>query len=326
MFLRRSLHLGLSRLAMQPYSTSSGAPYLLAPRELQDLLQAKKDIAVLDATWFMPNSPRNAREEYINKHLPSAQFLDLDEVASSHELGLKHMLPSEDVFARACENFGINSRTHVVIYDTHGVFSSPRALYMFRSFGHTESSIINGGLPRWVSEGLPTESGSAEPPRKADYPKPSFDELAVRSYEQMVNNSFGDIMSPQTELVLDARSRGRYLGSEPEPRPGLSSGHIPNSFSLPFTLFLQSHETPDSSFTTFKPAPEVLKALEESIGPKNAQSVVNGEKGVITSCGSGMTAGILWLGLKLLGSRKVSLYDESWTGYAMRPESKIDKE
>ncbi|KAK7058263.1 hypothetical protein VNI00_001894 [Paramarasmius palmivorus] len=327
MFLRRSVqNLGLSRLARNPYSTSSGAPYLLSPRELQGLLQAKKDIAVLDASWFMPNSPRNARNEFASKRLPNAQFLDLDEVASPHELGLKHMLPSEDAFARACENFGINPKTHVVIYDTHGVFSSPRALYMFRSFGHTESSIVDGGSPRWEFEGLPTETGSPKIPRKATYPKPSFDKLSVRDYQQMVNNSSTASTSPGTEFVLDARSRGRYLGTDPEPRPGLSSGHIPHSFSVPFTLFLQTNETPNSSFTTFKSPPEIRKALDEAIGPENTQSIINGERSAITTCGSGMTAGILWLGLRLLGGQRVSLYDESWTGYAMRPESEIVKQ
>ncbi|KAL0575125.1 hypothetical protein V5O48_006829 [Marasmius crinis-equi] len=323
--LRRSLmRLGSSLAHRSTRAASTSAPYLISPWQLQDLLATGNDVTVLDASWFMPNSPRNAREEFLAKRVPKAQFLDLDEVASQHPLGLKHMLPSEDTFAAACEKFGIRPETHVAIYDTHGVFSSPRALYMFRSFGHSNSSIVNGGLPLWELEGLTTESGQAQSPQKSQYPRPSFDPLSVRSYEQIVENS-GLGSSSQAEIVIDARSRGRYLGTDPEPRPGLSSGHIPNSFSLPFNAFLETRQTPGSTFTVFRSESDIRKVLDETLGPQDSQSVLKGQRSIVTTCGSGMSAGILWLGLKLLGAQKIGLYDESWTGYAMRPASRIVK-
>jgi thiosulfate/3-mercaptopyruvate sulfurtransferase len=128
------------------------------------------------------------------------------------------------------------------------------------------------------------------------------------------------------ELVLDARSRGRYLGTESEPRAGLSSGHIPFSFSLPFTNFLQTNTASDGTkYTTLLPADYLRNALTKSIGVEKTDAVLKGLAPVITSCGSGMTAGVLWLGLKLLGVKQISLYDESWTGYALRPSSRIER-
>ncbi|KAJ8588195.1 Rhodanese-like protein [Rhizopogon salebrosus TDB-379] len=306
-------------------------PLLLSPSQLQASLPSRsgdsQQVAILDSSWFMPNSPRKPNEEFQKKRVPGAQFLDLDEVASPHELGLKHMIPSERQFADACEAFGIGPSCHVILYDTHGVFSSPRALFMFRAFGHEKSSILDGGLPRWEAEGLPIE---VEPPaqaRKAVYPTPVLDKEMIRSYDQMVSNSFPDPQSdPALELVIDARSRGRFLGTDPEPRQGLSSGHIPHSFSLPFTAFLQTHTLPNSSvqYTSFLPVPELRNVLVSHLGD-HADAVIQGERPITTSCGSGMTAGVLWLGLKLLGAPKVALYDESWTGYASRASSKIEK-
>lgn len=144
----------------------------------------------------------------------------------------------------------------------------------------------------------------------------------------MVANSLQDPASDlAVELVLDARSRGRFLGTDPEPRPGLSSGHIPHSFSLPFNTFLETHTVPNSStqYTTFLSEPKLRQALIDAIGAEQAELVITGKRSITTSCGSGMTAGVLWLGLKLLGAADVALYDESWTGYASRAESRIEK-
>ncbi|KAH7921144.1 Rhodanese-like protein [Leucogyrophana mollusca] len=309
------------------------APLLLSPSDLRGLLPSRGDstpdtVRILDASWVMPNSPRRPHEEFQKKRISGASFLDLDDVASPHELGLKHMMPTEEVFAHACEKFGISPSSHVVIYDSHGVFSSPRALFMFRAFGHTNSSILDGGLPRWEAEGFPVE---AEPPvdaRSSSYPTPVFDKETIRSYEQVVSNSSPDPLSdPVIELVVDARSHGRYLGTDPEPRPGMSSGHIPHSFSLPFNKFLRTHTAPNSltQYTTFLPVPELRQALVDAVGTEQADLVIQGKRSITTSCGSGMTAGILWLGLKLLEAPRVALYDESWTGYASRASSKIEK-
>lgn len=161
----------------------------------------------------------------------------------------------------------------------------------------------------------------------------------MTAYEQVVANSFLEPASdPAAKLVVDARSRGRYanfycaayctvssftitcsfLGTDPEPRPGLSSGHIPHSFSLPFTAFLKTHTVPNSSiqYTTFLSEPELRQALVDAIGAEHAQLVLTGKRSITTSCGSGMTAAVLWLGLKRLGAPIVALYDEVCTDQA----------
>ncbi|KAK0473206.1 Rhodanese-like domain-containing protein [Armillaria novae-zelandiae] len=300
-------------------SSSNVAPLVLSPPQLREILQSKTPVSVLDASWFMPNSPRNAKSEFIAKKIPGSQFLDLDEA-------FKHMMPTERVFADACGKFGIEPASHVVIYDSHGVFSSPRALFMFRSFGHTNSSIVNGGLPYWEDLDLPIEEGPASVPKPVEYPTPFLEASAIRNYEQMVANSTSDPRSVGTDIVLDARSQGRFTGVDPEPRAGLESGHIPRSFSLPFNVFLQQQSTAsNSTYTTLRPVPEILQALVDAVGDEQAEAILKGDASVVTTCGSGMTAAVLWLGLKLLGAHKIGLYDESWTGYAMRSSSKIDK-
>ncbi|KAF9073749.1 Rhodanese-like domain-containing protein [Rhodocollybia butyracea] len=306
-------------------------PLIISPSQLYQGFNENQDVAILDSTWFMPNSPRKAYDEFQKKRIPGARFLDLDRVASTHELGLKHMMPSDVLFKTACEEFGIRPSTHVVLYDTHGVFSSPRALFMFRSFGHLNSSILNGGLPFWEVESFPVDLDAPGPlPPKSEYPLPPLDEKAIRSYEQMVTNSAlstaSTASSAEAELVLDARPAGRFTGQDPEPRPGLSSGHIPNSFSLPFGSFLKIQQGPQgSTYTVFREPSEIHDELKKVVGASHAERIIKGEATAVTTCGSGMTAGVLWLGLKLLGAHKLGLYDESWTGYAMRETSKIEK-
>ncbi|KAF7972702.1 hypothetical protein HWV62_17278 [Athelia sp. TMB] len=290
--------------------SSSAAPLLVTPTQLLDLTKSG-NVSLLDASWYMPNSPRKPREEFQSKRVQGANFLDLDEVASPNDLGLKHMIPEERIFANACENFGITPSSHVVIYDSHGVFSSPRALFMFRAFGHHNSSILDGGLPRWSAEGLPVETKPPGDVAKSEYATPTLDKDAIRSYQQIVSNSKLTLPSdPTAELVVDARSRGRYTGADLEPRPGLSSGHIPQSFSLPFNTFLQTHKTADSSYTTFLPPDKIRQALVDAVGPAHAQAIISGERSIVATCGSGMTAGVLWLGLRLLGVQNPGLYDE----------------
>ncbi|KAE9410819.1 Rhodanese-like protein [Gymnopus androsaceus JB14] len=321
-FILRALRRPAFRFMASSYSTTaSEAPLLISPSQLnKDWNEKQKDIVILDTTWFMPNAPRDAYNEFQRKRIPGAQFLDLDKVASSHELGLKHMMPSNAVFADNCENFGIRPSTHVVLYDTHGVFSSPRALFMFRSFGHTNSSILNGGLPSWNAESFTIETNppSVSPPKSQYF---------FQSYEQMIaNSSLNPSTSVEAELVLDARSAGRFTGKDAEPRPGLSSGHMPNSFSLPFGAFLKTVQGPQgSTYTVFREPSEIRDELDKAVGAAHAERIVKGEATAVTTCGSGMTAGILWLGLKILNAPKIGLYDESWTGYAMRETSKIEK-
>ncbi|THH21566.1 hypothetical protein EW146_g38 [Bondarzewia mesenterica] len=324
---------GALRTPMQSFSVIRGSlpktPLLITPRELHETLRSSSDVSILDASWLMPNSPRIAKEEFMSKRIPGARYFDLDQVASPSELGLKHMMPSRPIFSEAMEKLGIKPSDHVIIYDSQGIFSSPRALFTFKAFGHHRASVLDGGLPRWEAEGLSTESGPPDDVRKTSYPALAPDESIIKSYTQVVNNSEIELSKdPTAELVLDARARGRYLGTDPEPRPGLPSGHIPHSFSIPFNAFLRTNTVPNSTtmYTTFLPPAELRQKLVESVGEDNTQAIIRGERKVITSCGSGMTAGVLWLGLKLIAeSSRVAIYDESWTGYASRKGSKIDK-
>jgi len=286
---------------------------LLAPQDVN----ASKDAILVDATWFMPNlvPPRSGFAEWKVRRLPGARFLDLDTVAAHNDLGLKHMLPSGEVFAKACEEMGIEPGSHVVFYDTHGVFSSPRALYMFKSFGHEKASILDGGLPRWESEGLPIEAGEPGEVKPSKYPPPELNKDAVRSYEQIVENAKLDpSTSSAAELVLDARPYGRFTGQDPEPRASLSSGHMPHARPLPFNTLIQKNE---KGYTTFLPQDKLKQVFESALGDGK-------DRPIVASCGSGMTAGTIWLAGQLLG-KPVAIYDESWTGYAMRPESVIVK-
>ena len=183
---------------LMSYSQSQSGPLLMNPDQFTALGDTEKDVVLLDASWFMPNSPRNGKAEFLKERIPGAQFLDLDEVASPHPLGLKHMMPGPQAFAEACGKsfkdtvpkvtyflilpgqFGITSSTHVVFYDTHGVFSSPRALFMFRAFGHDKSSVLNGGLPRWIDQGLKTETGEPQQHSTKRYSIPDLNQQMTR--------------------------------------------------------------------------------------------------------------------------------------------------
>lgn len=186
------------------FRTKSSTPYrsgklLVDPDQCTVLRNTENDVVFLDASWFMPNSPRNGQAEFLKERIPGAQFLDLDKVASPHSLGLKHMMPDPQAFAKACGKnirdvalnvsyililhqgqYGITPTTHVVFYDTHGVFSSPRALFMFRAFGHDRSSVLDGGLPRWKDEGLKTETGEPQQHDTKMYSVPDLNQQRIR--------------------------------------------------------------------------------------------------------------------------------------------------
>ncbi|KAI0670116.1 Rhodanese-like protein [Trametes maxima] len=364
-FVRRTLSATPKfRPSSRSYATMFGdnCPLVLTPAQLQNLKANQKgqeDLVVLDASWHMPASPRRPAEEFLRVHLPAARYINVDEVASEHPLSVPHMLPDPATFASACARLGISPTTHVVFYDTPGVFSSPRALYMFRAFGHQRSSLLDGGLPGWQAHGDETEAGEAKVGTEPTYPPPQLNTEVVKGsllqllprkkdphiwadYDQIVANYQTDpAKDPNAFYVLDARAKGRFTGKDPEPRAGLSSGHMPYAVSLPFNAFLETHTVPEHiaskvvrpdgqtgpyTYTRLRSTQAILAALEEALGPERTREVLQGKRWVVTSCGSGMTASVLWLGLQLLGVQRVGLYDESWTGFAARPESTIVKD
>ena len=267
----------------------------LAPR------LADGTVRVLDASWYMPAQNRDALAEFAAGHIPGAAFFDIDGIADTSR-PLPHMLPSPEEFGAAVGALGIGNDDMVVVYDGAGIFSAPRVWWTFRVFGHDKVAVLDGGLPKWRREGRLIEAGPSKP-RTASFAASYRPEL-VRDFAAMKAN-----LQKRQAQVLDARSPGRFHGSEPEPRTGLASGHIPGSHNLPFAALI------DHATGTMKPLAELAKIFADArIGP-NSQ--------VITSCGSGLTAAILAFGLFMIGHRQVAIYDGSWSEWGGIPNAPV---
>lgn len=257
------------------------------------------DLRVVDASWYLPTMSRNGREEYADAHIPGAVFFDIDEIADT-DVPLPHMLPSPEKFAARMRRLGIGDGNRIVVYDGSDVhLSAPRAWWMFSVFGHTDVAVLNGGFKKWKAEGRPVED-LPPLPRERHFTARRND-LLVRDIEQMRAN-----MANPREQVVDARSKGRFEGTEPEPRIGLRGGHIPGSLSVPSSMMT------DPKTGLFQSA-DALKDIFTKAG-------VDLGKPVATTCGSGVSACILTLGLHLLGHRQVAVYDGSWTEWGGRAD------
>ncbi|CAO3625124.1 unnamed protein product [Cunninghamella echinulata] len=228
------------------------------------------------------------------------------------------MLPSPKVFADAVGELGINNEDHVVVYDTTGTFSAARVYWTFKAFGHQQVSILNGGLPAWLKQGQQTIGGPVEKIKPQHYTEPILHRDVVKNYEQVLsivkkyaaasqneNNNKQDL--PQ---IIDARSYARFNGESPEPRPGIKGGHMPGSICVPF----QELGTEDG----FYKDDTSLKQLFESKG-------VDLNKPIITSCGSGITASMLYIALERAGAKDIAVYDGSWTEYGGKVDSIVVK-
>ncbi|KAK4046817.1 hypothetical protein OIV83_005812 [Microbotryomycetes sp. JL201] len=323
-------------------SSGTSSPLLIEPAELHRQLQSGDKPIILDASWRMPNlkPPRDAWQEYKQCRLPDARFWHVDNIATKATSGLvlPHMMPSRATFASACSKLGISPDSRVVVYDSYGMFTAPRTLFTFKAFGHDNISVLDGGLPRWQAEGYDVVRSDSDFDARdaathglqlskalygeasedglksmyASYPEPTYDESFVRSYDQVVSNSERDMADPSAEVVLDARPSGRFHGTDPEPRPGLSSGHVPRSLSLPFSTLLSPPSSTSPPYQTLLPADELEKAFVRVLGSQKAwEAVKRGERGVFSTCGSGMTAAVIWLALQVAGREaNAGLYDE----------------
>ena len=250
----------------------------------------------------MPQFKRDAREEFAAAHLPGARFFDIDAIADQ-QTSLPHMLPAAAQFAEQVGALGIGTGDLVVVYDTRGVISAARVWWTFRAMGHDRVAVLDGGLPLWRAEGRPVESAhrAARPRRFKAQLRPAL----VRTLEQMRDN-----VEARREQVLDARSRGRFAGTEPEPRAGLRGGHIPKSLNLPYDAMYR----PDG---TFLPREELRRRFESS--------GLDLERPVVTTCGSGVTASVLALGLHAIGAKAVAVYDGSWSEWGGHPDTPVDR-
>lgn len=259
------------------------------------------DLRVLDGTWHMPQLRRDARAEFAQGHIPGAAFFDIDAIADPTTT-LPHMLPTAEAFAAAVGDLGVGSGDRVVVYDTRGVVSAARVWWTFRVFGHDSVAVLDGGLRAWKAGGRPLETGAPTPPRREFHAR-RRPEL-VRDLDAMRRN-----LATRAEQVLDARSRGRFAGTEPEPRPGLRGGHIPGSLNLPYETLYR----PDGTLLP----PDGLRAAIEAAG-------VDLGKPITTSCGSGVTASVVALALHLVGVPRVAVYDGSWTEWASQHDTPVE--
>jgi len=256
------------------------------------------DVAVLDAGFYLPAQNRNAQKEFAIEHIPGAGFFDIDAVAD-RDSALPHMLPAPELFAEAVSALGIGNHTHVVIYDNNFFMASARLWWTFRVFGHRRVSVLDGGLRQWKSMGgavTDALSSPASQPFSAQW----LPEL-VCNLERMRH-----LAEQGGVQIVDARPPARFAGIEPEPRPGLRSGHIPGSVNLFFKQLL------DEATGCFLP--------EAILRQRFASAGIDVHQSVVTTCGSGVTAAILALGLYLLGNENVAVYDGSWSEWGARDD------
>jgi len=261
------------------------------------------DLMVFDATKYLPNEPFDGLTKYREAHIPGARFFDIDVVADP-DTSLPHMAPTAGRFARLMGEMGISNATRVIFYDQKGLQSSARGWWLMKLFGHEKAAVLDGGLPKWLAEGRATESGDAKPAAPSSY-TPDFCADLVKGIGDVKR-----IIAGGSALILDARAKGRFDGTAPEPRPGLPSGHMPGAQSVPFNELLNADFTMKDAAT--------LRARFAAAG-------ADGSKPVVTSCGTGVTACILALGLKQAGLGDAAIYDGSWTEWAGRPETQKEK-
>jgi thiosulfate/3-mercaptopyruvate sulfurtransferase len=249
------------------------------------------NVKLLDATFKLPGMLPPAKDDYLAAHIPGAGYFDVDAV-SDHSNLLPHMFPVADQFGRDVGALGISNGDTVVIYDAGGWVAAPRVWWMFLSYGHRDVRILDGGLKKWRAEGRAVETG--EVTAKPATFNASYDAQRVRSIEQMIAN-----VASRAEQVIDARAADRFEGRAAEPRPGIRAGHIPGAFNLPYNNLF------DAATGTMKPLDELKKAF--------AIAGVDTTKPIVTSCGSGVSAGVLTLALYRLGVENTALYDGSWS-------------
>ncbi len=254
------------------------------------------DLRVLDASWYLPDAGRDPHAEYDASHIPGARFFDIDEISDARS-DLPHMAPPAEKFMSRMRAMGVGDGHQIVVYDGAGLLSAARVWWLFRLMGHRDVAVLDGGFPKWQAEGREVEDMA---------PIVKDRHLTVRFQNQLVRDvtQVSQASKLGTLQIVDARAAARFRGDAPEPREGLRAGHIPGSRNVPFNTLLNDDKTMKS--------PDQIRAVFEDAG-------VDVAKPVITTCGSGITAAVLALGLERLGNDSWSLYDGSWAEWGMFP-------
>ena len=259
-------------------------------------------VRVVDCSFKLPGITPTARTDYDSGHIPGAVFFDIDDIAEPGT-SLPHMIPSPELFAQKIGALGIGDDDRVVVYDSNGLSSAGRAWWMLRLFGHRNVALLDGGLPKWKAEGRPLETAVPRPaPRQFTA---RFEPALVRDKTAVLGN-----LGTRDEQVIDARAAGRFDGSTPEVRPGLRSGHIPGSRSIPY------EQVTDPATRQLRNA-EQLTALFRDAG-------VSLERPIVTSCGSGVTACALAFALHLIGHPGAAVYDGSWSEWGLPGDTPVE--